>query len=73
MDWLSNHGAQIDCGENTVTIRNLDGGRIVYQGDKHTRMEAELQLNSLEEVKPENPGIKDILGEKPQQKGRRFL
>ena len=49
MDWLSNHGAQIDCGENTVSIRNIDGGRIVYQGDKHTKLEAEIQLNSMKE------------------------
>ena len=54
MDWLSNHGAQIDCGENTVSIRNLDGGRIVYQGDKHTKLEAEIQLNSMKEVRIED-------------------
>ena len=54
MDWLSNHGAQIDCGENTVSIRNLDGGRVVYQGDKHTRLEVEIQLNSMKEVRIED-------------------
>ena len=50
MDWLSNHGAQIKCGENTVSIRSLDGDRIVYQGDKHTKLEAEIELNSMKEV-----------------------
>ena len=30
MDWLSYHGAQIDCGENTVTLRNPNGERVVY-------------------------------------------
>ena len=61
MDWLSNHGAQIDCGENTVSIRNLDGGRIVYQGDKHTKLEAEIQLNSMKEVRIEDiPVIREF-------------
>jgi hypothetical protein len=51
MDWLSNHGAQIYCGENTVAIREPGGGKAIYQGDKHTRMEVKLQLNSLKEVR----------------------
>jgi hypothetical protein len=42
MDWLSNHGAHIDCGENTVPIREPGGGKAIYQGDKHTRMEVDL-------------------------------
>jgi hypothetical protein len=42
MDWLSNHGAQIDCGENTVVIREPGGGKAIYQRDKHTRMEVKL-------------------------------
>jgi hypothetical protein len=53
MDWLSNHGAQIDCEGKIVSIRSPEGGRIVYQGDKYTQFEAELQLNSMKEVKIE--------------------
>jgi Retroviral aspartyl protease. len=34
MDWLSHHGAQIDCGNNTVTLENLNGEKVVYQGDR---------------------------------------
>ena len=55
MDWLSYHGAQIDCGENTVALRGPNGNQIVYQGDRNARLEAELQLNALKEVR-----IKDI-------------
>ena len=33
MDWLSYHGAPIDCGENTVALRNSNGDQIVYQED----------------------------------------
>ena len=55
MDWLSYHGAQIDCGDNTVALRGPNGNQIVYQGDRNARLEAELQLNALKEVK-----IKDI-------------
>ena len=32
MDWLTDNRAQIDCTEKTVSLRSLDGGRIVYQG-----------------------------------------
>jgi hypothetical protein len=61
MDWLSNHGAQIDCGENTMAIREPGGGKAVYQGDKHTHMEVELQLNSLKEVRIKDiPVVKEI-------------
>jgi hypothetical protein len=42
MDWLSNHGPQIDSGENTIAIREPGGGKAIYQGDKHTHMEVEL-------------------------------
>ena len=38
MDWLSSHGAVIDCGEKTVALRNPGGGQIVYQGDKYTQL-----------------------------------
>jgi hypothetical protein len=30
MDWLEENGAQIDCKEKTVSLRNPGGGRIVY-------------------------------------------
>ena len=61
MDWLSNHGARIDCEEKTVSIRSPDKGRIVYQGDKYTHIEVELQLNSLKEAKMEEiPIVKDF-------------
>jgi predicted aspartyl protease len=30
MDWLEENGAQIDCNEKTVSLRNPGGGRIVY-------------------------------------------
>jgi hypothetical protein len=40
-DWLSNHGAHIKYGEEMVSIRNFDGGRIVYQGDKYTQIEVD--------------------------------
>jgi hypothetical protein len=33
MDWLVIHGAQIDCGANTVTLKYLVGEKVVYQGD----------------------------------------
>jgi hypothetical protein len=46
MDWLSNHGAQIDCGENTMAIREPGGQKAIYQ--------VELQLNSLKEVRIED-------------------
>jgi hypothetical protein len=61
MDWLSNHGAQIVCGENTVAIREPRGGKAIYQGDTHTCMEVELQLNSLKEVRIEDiPVVKEF-------------
>jgi hypothetical protein len=42
MDWLVSHGAQIDCGVNTVTIKNTIAEKVVYQGDRNARLEAKL-------------------------------
>jgi hypothetical protein len=55
MDWLVSHGARIDCGKNTVTLKNPIGEKVVYQGDRNARLEATLQLNALRENR-----IKDI-------------
>jgi hypothetical protein len=55
MDWLVSHGAQIDCGKNTVALKNPIREKVVYQGDKNARLEATLQLNALRENR-----IKDI-------------
>jgi hypothetical protein len=33
MDWLVSHGAQIDCGTNTITLMTPVGEKNVYQGD----------------------------------------
>jgi hypothetical protein len=41
-DWLVSHGAQIDCGANTVTLKNPIGEKVLYQGDQNARLEAEL-------------------------------
>jgi hypothetical protein len=49
-NWLEENGALIDCTDKTVSLKSPDGGRIVYQGDKHTQIEVELQLNSLRDV-----------------------
>jgi hypothetical protein len=57
MDCLVSHGAQIDCGANTVTLKNRIGEKVVYQGDQNARLEAELQLNA-----PKENGIEDIRG-----------
>jgi hypothetical protein len=54
MDWLEENGAQIDCKEKTVSLRNPGGGRIVYQDDKHAHIEVQLQLNTLKEAKLED-------------------
>jgi hypothetical protein len=54
MDWLTEHGAVIDCGEKTVALRNSAGGQIVYQGDKYTQIEVGMELNILKEVKIED-------------------
>jgi hypothetical protein len=37
-----------------VSLKNPVGGRIIYQGDKHTQTEVDLQLNSMKEVKLED-------------------
>ncbi|XP_051206756.1 uncharacterized protein [Lolium perenne] len=54
MNWLEENGALIDCVDKTVSLKNPVGGRIIYQGDKHTQIEVELQLNSMKEVKLED-------------------
>jgi hypothetical protein len=54
MNWLEENGALIDCANKTVSLKSLDGERMIYQGDKHTQIEVELQLNSMKEVKLEN-------------------
>ena len=54
VDWMTAHGAQIDCEEKTISIRKPGGGRITYQADKHTHMEVGIQLNSLKEAKLED-------------------
>jgi hypothetical protein len=33
MDWMSDHGAHIDCDEKTVSIQKPGGGRITYQAN----------------------------------------
>ena len=61
MDWMTEHGAQIDCEEKTVSIRKPGGGRITYQADRHTHMEMGIQLNSLKEAKLEDiPAVNDF-------------
>ncbi|KAK1649110.1 hypothetical protein QYE76_066915 [Lolium multiflorum] len=54
MNWLEENGALIDCANKTVSLKSPDGGRIIYQGDKHTQIEVELKLNSMKEVKLED-------------------
>jgi hypothetical protein len=54
MDWMSDHGAHIDCEEKTVYIRKPRGGRITYQDDKHTHVEIGIQLNTLKEANLED-------------------
>ena len=51
MNWLEANGALIDCVNKTVSLKSPDGSRMIYQGDKHTQIEVELQLNSMKEVK----------------------
>ena len=36
MNWLEENGALIDCADKTVSLKSPEGGRIIYQGDKHT-------------------------------------
>ncbi|KAK1620977.1 hypothetical protein QYE76_026494 [Lolium multiflorum] len=54
MDWLTENGAVINCGDKTVSLRNSIGGRIVFQGDKYSELEIGLELNSLKEVRIED-------------------
>jgi hypothetical protein len=54
MDWLEENGAQFDCKEKTVSLRNPGGGRVVYQGDQHAHIEVQLQINTLKEAKLED-------------------
>ncbi|KAK1620362.1 hypothetical protein QYE76_025879 [Lolium multiflorum] len=54
MDWLTENGAVINCGDKTVSLRNSMGGQIVFQGDKYTQLEIGLELNNLKEVKIED-------------------
>ncbi|KAK1663150.1 hypothetical protein QYE76_051309 [Lolium multiflorum] len=54
MDWLTENGAVINCGDKTVSLRNSIGGQIVFQGDKYTQLEIGLELNSLKEVRIED-------------------
>jgi hypothetical protein len=49
MDWLVIHGAQIDCGMNTVTLKTPIGEKVVYQGEQNACLELELQFNALKE------------------------
>jgi hypothetical protein len=68
MDWMSDHGAHIDCEEKTVSIRKPGGGRITYQADKHTHVEIGIQLNSLKEAKLEDiPVVNEFLDVFPQE------
>jgi hypothetical protein len=54
LNWLEENGAQIDCKEKNVSLRNPGGGRIVYQGDRHAHIEVQQQHNALEEAKLED-------------------
>jgi hypothetical protein len=68
MDWMSDHGAHIDCEEKTVSIRKPGGGRITYQADKHTHVEIGIQLNSLKEAKLEDiPVVNEFMDVFPQE------
>ncbi|KAK1682472.1 hypothetical protein QYE76_043320 [Lolium multiflorum] len=51
---LRANGALIDCVNKTVSLKSPDRSRMIYQGDKHTQIEVELQLNSMKEVKLED-------------------
>ncbi|KAK1678410.1 hypothetical protein QYE76_039258 [Lolium multiflorum] len=51
---IETNGALIDCVNKTVSLKSPDGSRMIYQGDKHTQIEVELQLNSMKEVRLED-------------------
>src|SRR3954471_17928997 len=57
MDWMMEHGAQINCEGKTVSIKTPSGARIVYQADKHSHIMVDPQLNSMKEVKLEEIAI----------------
>jgi hypothetical protein len=68
MDWLVSHGAQIDCGVNTVTIKNTITEKVVYQGDRNARLEAKLQLNVLKEnIIEDIPVVREFQDVFPQE------
>jgi hypothetical protein len=68
MDWISDHGAHIDCEEKTLSIQKPGGGRITYQADKHTHVEIGIQLNTLKEAKLEDiPVVKEFMDVFPQE------
>jgi hypothetical protein len=68
MDWLVSHGDQIDCGENTVTLKNPIREKVVYQGDRNARLEAELQLNALKEnIIEDIPMVREFRDVFPQE------
>src|SRR3954466_15821916 len=68
MDWLTLHEAVIHCGEKTVTLPSPGGGQLVFQGDKYTQMDVELELNSMKEVKLEDiPIDRDFKGVFPDE------
>jgi hypothetical protein len=68
MDWMSDHGAHIDCEEKTVLIRKPGDGRITYQADKHTHVEIGIQLNLLKEAKLEDISVvKEFMDVFPQE------
>ncbi|KAK1632407.1 hypothetical protein QYE76_006722, partial [Lolium multiflorum] len=68
MNWLEANGALIDCVNKTVSLKSPDGSRMIYQGDKHTQIEVELQLNSMKEVKLEDiPIVNEFQDVFPQE------
>jgi hypothetical protein len=68
MDWLVSHGAQIDCGKNTVTLKNPIREKVVYQGDRNACLVAELQLNALKENRIEEiPVVREFQDVFPQE------
>jgi hypothetical protein len=68
MNWLEENGAQIDCREKTMSLRNPRGGRIVYQGDQHVHIEVQLQLNALKESRLEDiPVVNEFQDVFPQE------
>jgi hypothetical protein len=53
---------------NTITLKNPIGGKVVYQGDRNTHLEAELQLNALKENSIEDiPVVREFQDVFPQE------